>query len=270
MWRGSPSSTPSARTSSLNSSRSGSTSLRFIRSGKPPTLWWLLIVAEGPWRHRLDDVRIERALRQEPGAAEIRIFFASSSKTSMNSPPMILRFCSGSVTPASLVEEARAGVDDAQIDLEGAAEDRRDLRALAGAKQAVVDEDARQPSRRSPCRTSAAATAESTPPDRPQITRRVGPTCSAMSATASSTNEPSSSRRAPQTPKQEVGQQLGAARRVHDLGMELHALELRRGVANAAAGQLALSPTSAKPGRQRVDAIAVRHPDRQLLAGAKP
>ena len=29
------------------------------------------------------------------------IFFASSSKTRMNSSPMILRFCSGSVTPAS-------------------------------------------------------------------------------------------------------------------------------------------------------------------------
>jgi hypothetical protein len=52
-WRptkvsGRPSSRPSARTSSLKSSRSGSTSFRFIRSGRPPTLWWLLIVTEGP------------------------------------------------------------------------------------------------------------------------------------------------------------------------------------------------------------------------------
>jgi len=47
-WRGSPSSAPSSRTSSLNSSRSGSTSLRFIFSGRPPTLWCDLIVAEGP------------------------------------------------------------------------------------------------------------------------------------------------------------------------------------------------------------------------------
>ena len=43
-----PSSRPSARTSSLNSSRSGSTSLSFISSGSPPTLWWLLMVADGP------------------------------------------------------------------------------------------------------------------------------------------------------------------------------------------------------------------------------
>ncbi|MNL59685.1 hypothetical protein D3C87_1834320 [compost metagenome] len=45
---GIPSSRPSARTSSLNSSRSGSTSFMFIRSGRPPTLWCDLIVTEGP------------------------------------------------------------------------------------------------------------------------------------------------------------------------------------------------------------------------------
>ena len=45
---GRPSLRPTARTSSLNSSRSGSTSLRFMRSGSPPTLWWVLIVADGP------------------------------------------------------------------------------------------------------------------------------------------------------------------------------------------------------------------------------
>jgi hypothetical protein len=52
-WRptklsGSPSSRPSARTSSLNNSRSGSTSFMFMRSGRPPTLWCDLIVTDGP------------------------------------------------------------------------------------------------------------------------------------------------------------------------------------------------------------------------------
>src|ERR1700738_1696566 len=37
-----------ARTSSLNSSRKGSTSFMFIRSGKPPTLWCDLMVTDGP------------------------------------------------------------------------------------------------------------------------------------------------------------------------------------------------------------------------------
>jgi hypothetical protein len=32
----------------LNNSRNGSTSFMFMRSGKPPTLWWLLIVTLGP------------------------------------------------------------------------------------------------------------------------------------------------------------------------------------------------------------------------------
>jgi hypothetical protein len=39
-----PSSTPTLLTSSLNKERSGSTSDNFIVSGKPPTLWWDLIV----------------------------------------------------------------------------------------------------------------------------------------------------------------------------------------------------------------------------------
>ena len=39
---------PSVRTSSLNSSRRGSTRRMFMRSGRPPTLWWLLIVTDGP------------------------------------------------------------------------------------------------------------------------------------------------------------------------------------------------------------------------------
>ena len=41
---GSPSSVPTWRTSSLNRSRSGSSSFRPSVSGRPPTLWWLLIV----------------------------------------------------------------------------------------------------------------------------------------------------------------------------------------------------------------------------------
>jgi hypothetical protein len=37
-----------ARTSSLNSSRSGSTSFSFMCSGRPPTLWWLLMTCALP------------------------------------------------------------------------------------------------------------------------------------------------------------------------------------------------------------------------------
>src|ERR1039458_2323425 len=52
-WRcrissGIPRSRPILRTSSLNRSFSGSISLSFMMSGSPPTLWWLLMVCDGP------------------------------------------------------------------------------------------------------------------------------------------------------------------------------------------------------------------------------
>ena len=52
-WRhtirsGMPSSSPTRRTSSLKSRRSGSTSFIFMSSGSPPTLWCDLIVSATP------------------------------------------------------------------------------------------------------------------------------------------------------------------------------------------------------------------------------
>ena len=60
----------------------------------------------------------------------------------MNSLPMILRFCSGSVTPASCVEEALAGVDGDDVEAELLAHGLLDLGELVFAEDAVVDEDA--------------------------------------------------------------------------------------------------------------------------------
>src|SRR6218665_2938828 len=71
-WRetisgGSPRATPNSRTSSLNRSRSGSSSFRPSCSGRPPTVWWLLVVygffVVGA--ARFDDVGVDRALGQE-------------------------------------------------------------------------------------------------------------------------------------------------------------------------------------------------------------
>ena len=44
-----------------------------MRSGRPPTLWCDLMVTDGPpvERHALDHVGVERALRQEVGAADL-------------------------------------------------------------------------------------------------------------------------------------------------------------------------------------------------------
>ena len=55
---------------------------------------------------------------------------------------MILRFSSGSVTPASLREEPLLRLDVDERDVEGAVEHLDHLLGLALAQQAVVDEDA--------------------------------------------------------------------------------------------------------------------------------
>ena len=99
IFSGRPSVRPTSRTSSLNNSRNGSTSFKFIFSGSPPTLWWVLMVAEGP----LNDIdsmtsgyNVPCARKETPST-----FFASFSKISINVFPIILRFCSGSITPRS-------------------------------------------------------------------------------------------------------------------------------------------------------------------------
>ena len=71
-------------------------------------------------------------------------FAASSSKTSMNSAPMILRLASGSVTPRERGEIALAGVDADDLHAEVPREHVHHLVALVVAQQAVVDEHAGQ------------------------------------------------------------------------------------------------------------------------------
>jgi len=88
MRSGSPSSSPSSRTSSLKSSRSGSTSLRCIRSGRPPTLLVALDDRRGPLKET-DSITSGRACLARKLTLPMRR--ASSSKTRMNSLPMILR-----------------------------------------------------------------------------------------------------------------------------------------------------------------------------------
>ena len=55
---------------------------------------------------------------------------------------MILRFSSGSMTPASASRKRFVGVDDVQVDAGRGDEVALDLLGLALAQQAVVDEDA--------------------------------------------------------------------------------------------------------------------------------
>ena len=145
-WRqtrrsGSPSSAPTARTSSLNSARSGSTRSNSRSSGRPPTLWCDLIVAAPvpppdsmtseysvPW------TRIGRALELR------RLLLEDADELGADRLALGLRLAQ----PRQPREEAILGVDRHQRDLEVVAERGDDLLALVLAHQAVVDEHARQ------------------------------------------------------------------------------------------------------------------------------
>ncbi len=67
---------------------------------------------------------------------------AAASKTRMNSRPMILRFSSGSRDAGERAEEPVLRLDDLEPDAGGGDEVPLDLLGLAGAQQAVIDEDA--------------------------------------------------------------------------------------------------------------------------------
>ena len=106
-----PSYLPTSRTWSLKSSRNGSISLRpcpsAIRLGRPPTLWWVLMVALGPLKEILSitsghnvpckNHSILLALAERVEASSIVL--NSSSETPINLRPINPRFCSGSSIP---------------------------------------------------------------------------------------------------------------------------------------------------------------------------
>ncbi len=155
-WRqtissGTPSSRPTRRTSSLNSVRSGSTRLELQVLRQPPDVVVALDGRGAVATAGLDDVRVQRALDEELDRSRPRpadaatTSAAASSKTRMNSRPMILRLVSGSLTPASAREEPVRGVHDDEVDAGRGHEVLLDLLHLALAQQAVVDEHARQP-----------------------------------------------------------------------------------------------------------------------------
>ena len=143
-WRqtirsGRPSSAPTARTSSLNSIRSGSTSSKSRSSGRPPTLWWDLIVAAPVAAAGLDHVRVERALDQEADVLELRrLLLEDADELLADDLALAL----------GVVDARRAGRGSAPRRRRGragcrtVAEGLDDLLGLVHAHQAVVDEDA--------------------------------------------------------------------------------------------------------------------------------
>ena len=192
-WRptissGSPSSRPTCRTSSLNSSRSGSISANRMSSFNPPTLWCVLMVADGPLTDS-DSITSGYSVPCTRNFASPPMRSDASSKTSMKVLPMIFRFFSGSSTPCSRSRKsADASTTSSRIPMCA-----RKVRSTAS----------RSPCRSSPVSTkmqvswspmarwtSDAATDESTPPERPQMTRSRRPPARGSSRSPCSMNDP--------------------------------------------------------------------------------
>jgi hypothetical protein len=168
------------------------------------------------------------------------------SKTRMNVSPMRRRFSSGSSTPSSRFRNCSRASTTTRC----APRWRRNARSTPSARlsaAAVVDEDAGELVADRAVHERA-ATDESTPPDRPQMTC-ASPTCSRMRSMCLVDERAGRPRRlAAADAEREVRQDLVAARRVRHFGMELHAVDGRTGARNAATGRSSVDASTSNPG----------------------
>ena len=197
---------------------------------------------------RLDDVGVERALHEERASSMPPRRLLEHADEQLADGLALLLGIDDAVEP---LEEAVGGRTWTSSMPWMAAERLDDLLALALAHQAGVDEDARELGPMALC-TSAAATAESTPPDSPQMTCSP-PTCARIGLDRRLDDRRHRPRRpAPAHVVEEVLEHLLAARRVHDLGVELHAVDAALGVLEARRPACrAVVAVTAKPGGRR-------------------
>ena len=182
---------------------------------------------------------------------------------------MILRFSCGSVTPASASRNRSDASTMRQRDVEVIAEQPSTTSLASPAAAGRCRRRCRRPASPIASWTSrAAATDESTPPDRPQMTRR-SPTCCADRGdrlVEERRHRPVAAAAA--DPSRKLRRISAPSRRVADLGMELEAVEPAALVGDRGerAGRRE-APAAAKPRRHGGDLVAVAHPDRLALAG---
>ena len=153
-WRhtiasGSPSSRPTRRTSSLNSVRSGSTSVELQVVGQAADVVVALDVGGAGAAAGLDDVGVEGALHEEvdglavgPGVGHHATGGLLEHPDELAPDRLALLLGIGDAGEGG--EEALLGLDHVQRHAGGVHEVALDLLGLAGAEQAVVDEHARE------------------------------------------------------------------------------------------------------------------------------
>ena len=158
-----------------------------MSSGRPPTLWCDLMLALSPppdstmSGYSVPCTRNRGASSPLVPAPRSR---AASSNTRMNVSPMILRLRSGSITSSSAPRNRSAAFTCTRSTWNW----RRNVSSTCSAssrRSSPVSTNTHVSWSPIALCTSAAATAESTPPDSPQITRS-SPTCARISSTACS------------------------------------------------------------------------------------
>ena len=177
-----------------------------------------------------------------------------------------LALCFGVGDAGELAEEQVGGVAMHQRDVVVVAEEVDHLLRLAAAQQAVIDEDAgelvadRLVDQHGGDRGVDAAGEAA---DHAALAHLVADPADRLRRNAAMVQSPAQ----PQMRLAKLRQQPGALGRVHDLRMELHAVEAAlASSAMAAKGAPSLTATTRKPWRQRADAVAVAHPDLLALA----
>ena len=186
-------------------------------------------------------------------------FFASSSKTRMNSSPTILRFSSGIGDAREPREEALLRLHVDERHLEVPAERLHDLLGLVLAQEPVVDEDARQLIPNGLVHEQRRDRGVDATRERAQHPLGADRRTDALDLLLDDRGRSPRGRR-PGDLVEEVLQDLLTVRRVHDLGVELDAVQAARTVLEGRdrSGRRAGRHVGAR-GR-RGDGVAMAHP----------
>jgi hypothetical protein len=199
-------------------------------------------------RPRLDDIGVQRALDQE-----LRVDPASSaaaSNTRMNTSPMRRRFSSGSSTPSRRLRNLLPRVHHDEVRAQMPAERALDALALTLPQHAIVHEDAGQ-------LVADGAVHEGRGDGRIDAARQPADDVTVADLLADALDGVLDERAgcpgrfAAADAEGEVREDLIAARRVRDLGVELHAEDGRVALAERGDGQVAGGASTSKPGAAR-------------------
>ena len=177
------------------------------------------------------------------------------SCTRTNSSPMACRFCSGSVMPASAVRNCSVACSTATPGI-------RRTKSVSPSRISPVSTytPRTRPAPSARC-ARVNATVESTPPLTKKNTPRSPAHCRISSSSMGTRWLGSQSGTAAANPKDEIRQVFPPARRVHHLGMELHAVELALRRRDGRHRARLRPPRHGKSRRERVHRIPMAHPD---------